>query len=62
MKVFNAFLLFTVVLSIFAVIAVNLFQNKGSALQSTFESFTAAFFALLGIVTGEEWSGLVRQV
>jgi len=51
-----------VVLSIFAVIAVNLFRNNESALLGTFDSFTAAFFALLGIVTGEQWSDLVRQV
>ena len=58
--VLNAFLLFGVVLSIFSVIAVNLFFDTPGNLQGSFESFTSAFITLLGITTGEEWSTYVR--
>lgn len=58
--VFNAFLLFAVVLSIFSVIAVNIFVDKADFSQGNFVSFTTSFITLLGITTGEEWSSFVR--
>jgi voltage-gated sodium channel len=59
--VLNAFLLFAVIVSIYAVMAVNLFRDHPGA-DATFESFSLSFFTLLGIATGEEWTSFLRTL
>jgi hypothetical protein len=48
----NAFLLFVVVISIYSVIAVNLFRKYS---HEHFQSFSLSFYTLLGVATGEDW-------
>ena len=51
--VLNAFLFFGVINSIYAVLGVTLFQDKG---EERFGSFSLCFYTLLGITTGEAWT------
>ena len=64
----NAFLFLLVIVSIYAVMAVNLFavstesdpdcnQDRGC-----FRSFSYSFFTLLGIATGESWTPFVYSM
>ena len=57
-NVLHAFLLFGIILSIYAVIAVSLFYDKNDAEPLVeFSSFSSAFFTLLAITTGGiNWS------
>jgi hypothetical protein len=55
----NAFLLFVVIISIYAVMAVNIF--KVDDLDHPFISFSGAFYTLLGIAYGaHDWTVLAR--
>ena len=64
-NVLSAFLLFGIIVSIFAVVAVSLFYNKDDAEPLVeFSSFSSAFFTLLAITTGGiNWSAqyVMRQ-
>ena len=55
--VLNAFLLFAVVISIYAVVGVNLFAKHG---HHAFSSFSLSFYTLLGIAAGEDWTMYAR--
>jgi len=57
----NAFLLFVVIISIYAVLGVNLFaQEAEDDPKHTFRSFSASFYSLLGIAYGStNWTELL---
>ena len=54
----NAFLLFVVVISIYSVMAVNLFRKYS---HEHFQSFSMSFYTLLGVATGEDWVVYLHQ-
>ena len=58
--VLNAFLLFAVIVSIYAVLAVNML--KGFENGETFSSFSKSFYVLLGVATGENWTTFVNTL
>jgi len=64
--VINAILLFVVTLAIYAVIAVNIFDNGdgGKCFQdgACFSSFSVAFYSLLGVATGESWTPYIHNL
>jgi hypothetical protein len=65
--VLNAFLLFMVVVAIYAVIAVNIFNTNGDAPDckgnsGCFSSFSKSFYSLLGVASGESWTTYMHNM
>ena len=61
----NAFLLFLVLVSIYAVIAVNIFDTGSRECDldgGCFGSFSLSFYTLMGIATGESWTPYVHSM
>lgn len=58
--VMNAFLLFAVIISIYAVMAVNMFEEFNN--RENFRSFSTSFYTLLGVATGENWTTFINSL
>ena len=65
----NAFLLFVVVVAIYSVVAVNLFDSDSQPVVGAcnydgacFQSFSVSFYTLLGLATGESWTPYVHSM
>ena len=60
--VLSAFLLSFVLVSIYAIVACNLFVGTYPHAQEYFGSYTLALISLLGIATGDSWTAEVRAM
>ena len=60
--VLSAFLLTFLLVSIYAIVACNIFVEKYPHAQVYFGSFSLAFISLLGVATGDSWTEEVRAM
>ena len=60
--VLSAFLLSFLLVSIYAIVACNIFVEKYSHAKIYFGSFSLAFISLLGVATGDSWTEEVRAM